>query len=169
MSKLAQLVLLIALGVCSSMLIHRPAGLAETLGKPRLDMPGAQFRGMYRRELGDNPVTLDPALVTDIYGGAVVRQLFDGLVQFDAHLKPIPALAEFWEASPDGRVWTFTLRRGVTFHHGREVTAHDVVYSFTRLLDPHKRLPVTELFRRLQGAKEFMQGKTHQVEGLQAV
>jgi peptide/nickel transport system substrate-binding protein/oligopeptide transport system substrate-binding protein len=57
----------------------------------------------------------------------------------------------------------------VTFHHGREVTAHDVVYSFTRLLDPQKPLPVTELFRRIQGAKEFMQGKTHHVEGLKAV
>src|SRR5262249_23188177 len=116
-----------------------------------------------------NPVTLDPALVTDVYSGAVVRQLFDGLVQFDAHLKPLPALAEFWEASQDGCIWTFTLRRGVTFHHGREVTAHDVVYSFTRLLNPEQPLPVTELFRRLQGAKEFMQGKTPHIEGLRAV
>jgi ABC-type transport system substrate-binding protein len=140
MSKLFHMVLLVALGVCSSMLIHSPAGAAETLGKPKLEIPGMQFGGTFRRVLGDNPVTLDPALVTDSYGGAVVRQLFDGLVQFDAHLKPIPAIAEFWEASPDGCVWTFTLRRGVTFHHGREVTAHDVVYSFTRLLDPHKQL-----------------------------
>ena len=101
-----------------------------------------------------------PPLLTDIYGRAVVSQIFDGLVQFDANLKPIPALAEFWEASRDGRTWTFTLRRGVKFHHGREVTAHDVVYSFTRLLDPTKPVPVTELFRRIQGAKEFMQGKT---------
>ena len=100
---------------------------------------------MYRRELGQNPVTLDPAFVTDTYGGTVVRQVFDGLVQFDALLKPIPALAEFWEASQDGCTWTFTLRRGVTFHHGREVTAHDVVYSFTRLLDPQKPLPVAAL------------------------
>jgi peptide/nickel transport system substrate-binding protein/oligopeptide transport system substrate-binding protein len=57
----------------------------------------------------------------------------------------------------------------VTFHHGREVTAHDVVYSFTRLLDPQKPLPVIELFRRIQGAKNFIQGKTHNVEGLKAV
>jgi peptide/nickel transport system substrate-binding protein/oligopeptide transport system substrate-binding protein len=132
-------------------------------------MPGTQFGGTFRRSLGDNPVTLDPALVTDMYGGAVVSQLFDGLVQFDAHLKPMPAIAEVWEASPDGRTWTFTLRRGVTFHHGREVTAHDVVYSFTRLLDPQKPLHVTELFRRIRGAKEFMQGKTPHVKGLQAV
>ena len=132
-------------------------------------MPGAKFGGMFRRVLGNNPSTLDPAFVTDIFGGAVVRQIFDGLVQFDAHLKPLPAIAEFWEASQDGRTWTFTLRRGVKFHHGREVTAHDLVYSFTRLLDLAKPLPVTEFFRLIQGAKEFMQGKTHDVQGLKAV
>jgi peptide/nickel transport system substrate-binding protein/oligopeptide transport system substrate-binding protein len=132
-------------------------------------MPGAQFGGVYRRVLGDNPVTLDPAFVTDIYGRAVVSQVFDGLVQFDADLKPLPALAEFWEASRDGRTWTFTLRRGVTFHHGREMTAHDVVYSLTRLLNLKRPLPVAELFRHIQGATEFMQGKTRSVQGLTAV
>jgi peptide/nickel transport system substrate-binding protein/oligopeptide transport system substrate-binding protein len=124
---------------------------------------------MYRRVLGDNPATLDPTFVTDIYGRAIISQAFDGLVQFDAHLKPIPALAEFWEASRDGRTWTFALRRGVTFHHGREVTAQDVVYSFTRPLDPKRPLPVAELFRRIQGATEFMQGKSKSVQGLKAL
>jgi oligopeptide transport system substrate-binding protein len=169
MSKLFHMVLLVALWVCSSMLLYSPAGLAETLGKPELERAGVQFGGMYRRELDDNPVTLDPTFVTDTYGGAVVRQVFDGLVQFDAHLKPLPALAEFWEASQDGCTWTFTLRRGVTFHHGREVTAHDVVYSFTRLLALNRPVTVTELFQRIQGARDFVQGKTHRVEGLTAL
>jgi peptide/nickel transport system substrate-binding protein/oligopeptide transport system substrate-binding protein len=119
--------------------------------------------------LGENPATLDPGLLTDIYGGAVVRQIFDGLIQFDANLNPIPALAEFWEASPDGRTWTFVLRRGVNFHHGREVTAHDVVYSFTRLLGPAKPLSARELFRHIRGAEAFGQGKTSGVEGLKVL
>jgi oligopeptide transport system substrate-binding protein len=169
MSNPVYLALLVSLCVCCYLLTHSPSSLAETSGPPELHTPGAQFGGIYRRVLGNNPSTLDPALLTDVYGRAVVRQLFDGLVQFDAHLKPLPALAEFWEASRDGRTWTFTLRRGVTFHHGREVTAHDVVYSFTRLLNPRKPVPVTELFRSLQGAKEFMQGKTYHIEGLKSV
>ena len=138
MSNPVRMALLVPLCVCCSLLIHSPSSLAETLGPPELHMPGAKFGGMYRRVLRNNPATLDPAFLTDIYGRAVVRQIFDGLVQFDAHLNPLPALAEFWEASRDRRTWTFTLRRGVTFHHGREVTAHDVVYSFTRLLRVHK-------------------------------
>jgi peptide/nickel transport system substrate-binding protein len=169
MSNPLWMALLVSLCVCCYLLTHSPSSVAETLEPPELHMPGAKFGGTYRRVLGNNPATLDPALLTDIYGRTVVSQLFDGLVQFDAYLKPHPALAEFWEASRDGRTWTFTLRRGVTFHHGREATAHDVVYSFTRLLNPQKPVPVTELFRCIQGAKEFMQGKTDNVEGLKAI
>ena len=55
------------------------------------------------------------------------------------------------------------------FHHGREVTAHDGVYSFTRLLNLQKPIPVTDLFGRIQGAKEFMEGKAHNIQGLKAV
>jgi peptide/nickel transport system substrate-binding protein/oligopeptide transport system substrate-binding protein len=119
--------------------------------------------------LGENPATLDPGMLTDIYGGAVVWQIFDGLIQFDANLNPIPALAEFWEASLDGRTWTFSLRRGVTFHHGREVTAQDVVYSFTRLLGPNRPPATSELLRHIQGAAAFGQGKTPQVAGLKVL
>jgi len=169
MAKSVRTVLLVSMGVYCSLLLPSAVSWSESLGQPALQVPGAKFGGMYRRELGDNPSTLDPTFVTDIYGSAVVRQIFDGLIQFDAHLKPLPALAEFWEASRDGRTWTFTLRRGVKFHHGREVTAHDVVYSFTRLLDPERPMPVTELFRRIQGATEFMQRKTKSVQGLTAV
>ena len=96
-------------------------------------------------------------------------QIAKGLVEFDAHLNPIPAIAEFWEASRDGRLWTFTLRQGVRFHHGREVTAQDFVYSFSRLLRPNTLGPVTEFFRRIQGADEFLQGKVEAVQGLKAL
>jgi ABC-type transport system substrate-binding protein len=157
--------LLVSLGVCCSLLLPSAFSWAGTLEQPALHMPGATFGGMYRRMLGDHPSTLDPASLTDIYGRAVVSQLFDGLVQFDADLKPLPALAEFWEASRDGRTWTFTLRRGVTFHHGREVTAQDVVYSFTRLLGLKRPVTATEVFQHIQGATEFMQGKTTSVQG----
>jgi peptide/nickel transport system substrate-binding protein/oligopeptide transport system substrate-binding protein len=144
-------------------------GWAEPMGQPALRMPEATFGGMYRRMLNDNPSTLDPAYLTDIYGGVVVRQIFDGLVQFDANLNPRPAIAEFWEASRDGLTWTFSLRQGVKFHHGREVTARDVIYSFTRLLNPTSPLRMAELFRHIQGATAFMQGKTKSVQGLQAL
>jgi oligopeptide transport system substrate-binding protein len=130
---------------------------------------GAKFGGTYHRALANNPSTLDPAFVSDIYSRTVVRQIVDGLVQFDAHLNPIPAIAEFWEASRDGLTWTFTLRRGVKFHHGREVTAEDFVYSFTRLLDAKNPSPSSEYFRHIQGANDFMEGRATSVRGLRAI
>jgi ABC-type oligopeptide transport system substrate-binding subunit len=112
MSKLIRMAPSVSLWFCLYLLMHSPSSLAETIGKPAPEMPGAKFGGTFRRILGDNPPTLDPARRTDVYSGLVVRQLFDGLVQFDAHLNPVPGIAEFWEASRDGRTWTFTLRRG---------------------------------------------------------
>jgi ABC-type oligopeptide transport system substrate-binding subunit len=79
--------------------------------------------GSYRRPLGNDPRTLDPARISDIYGLSVTHQIFDGLVRFDHTLTISPALAQYWRSSRDGLTWTFTLRKGVKFHHGREVTA----------------------------------------------
>jgi oligopeptide transport system substrate-binding protein len=164
-----RMALLVSVWICLYLLIQSSFGFPEIQRKPEPQVPGPTYGGIFRRLLGNSPSTLDPAFLTDIFGGAVIRQIFDGLVQFDANLNPIPAIAEFWEASRDGRTWTFTLRRGVKFHHGREVTAHDVVYSFTRLLDPKRPMPVTEPFRRLQGARDFIEGRAGSVHGLKAV
>jgi ABC-type transport system substrate-binding protein len=164
-----RMALLVRLYVCYSLLIHSPSSLAGPVGPPELYMPGTKLGGVFRRMLGDNPATPDPALLTDVYGQAVVSQIFNSLVQFDAQLRPLPALAKFWEASRDRRTWTFSLRRGVTFHHGREVTAHDVVYSFTRLVESTKPVPAADLFRRVRVVREFIEGKTKSLHGLAAV
>jgi oligopeptide transport system substrate-binding protein len=169
MSKPTRMMPLVSLWVCCYLLIHSVMGSAEPQGRPERDMPGATFGGTFRRMLGGTPPTLDPAFVTETHGRFVINQIFDGLVQYDAHLNVIPAIAEFWEASQDGRTWTFALRRGVTFHHGREVTAQDFVYSFTRLLQVNSPAPVADLFAHIQGAKEFRQGTTQRVKGLTAV
>lgn len=165
MSTPHRMVLTVFLGVALT-LLHVSSGAAQIPGSQE---PGAKFGGTYRRTLGSNPATLDPAFVNDVYSRTVVRQIFEGLVQFDAHLKPIPAIAEFWEASRDSRTWTFTLRRGVRFHHGREVTADDFVYSFTRLLHTTQSGPLSDLLRRIQGAEEVLQGKTASLQGLKAL
>ena len=56
MANPVRMALLVPLWVCCSLLIHSPAGLAEPLGKPALQMPGAKFGGVYRRMLDDTPV-----------------------------------------------------------------------------------------------------------------
>jgi oligopeptide transport system substrate-binding protein len=109
-----------------------------------------RYGGTYSRELGNNPITLDPHRVSDVYGRAIVSQLFDGLVSFDANLKPMPALAEYWQASRHGTTWTFSLRRGVRFHHGREMTAEDVIGSIDRLRGGVQPTATAAIFRAVE-------------------
>ena len=125
--------------------------------------------GVYRRPLANNPVTLDPARINDIYGRTVANQLFDGLVQYDGSLAVRPSIAETWTASHDGLVWTFTLKKGVKFHNGREVTADDFVYSFTRIIDPRTKSAGASLFMKIKGGREFAEGRATRVEGLRAL
>jgi peptide/nickel transport system substrate-binding protein len=122
--------------------------------------------GVYRRPLGNEPATLDPARVNDIYSRSVTEQIFDGLVRFDQNLMISPSLARYWKAARDGLSWTFTVRRGVTFHHGRELTADDVAYSVTRLLDPRTKSGAADLFSAIKGAREFREGKAASVAGI---
>ena len=139
------------------------------LGQDTLVRPGTERRGgVYRRPL-NNPVTLDPARINDIFGRTIANQLFDGLVQFDGALAIRPAIAETWTASRDGLVWTFSLKKGVKFHHGREVTAEDFLYSFTRIVDPKTKSGGARLFMKIKGASQFAEGRASSVGGLAAL
>jgi oligopeptide transport system substrate-binding protein len=139
----------------------------EGQGKRTVSVP--RYGGTYRKALRQEPLTLDPALFKDVYATSVAQQVFNGLVQFDVNLNVVPSIAKSWEASRDGLVWTFHLRQGVKFHHGREVHADDFVYTFTRLLDPRTASPRAWLFERVQGAAKFRAGEAERVEGLQAL
>jgi ABC-type transport system substrate-binding protein len=131
--------------------------------------PASAASAVYRRPLTQNPSTLDPARISDIYGVSVSQQIFDGLVQFDQTLTLAPSLAQFWKATRDGLTWTFTLRRGVRFHHGREMTSDDVVFSLTRLVDPRVHSGAADLFAGIKGAREFREGRARSVSGLTAI
>src|SRR5437764_4961198 len=90
--------------------------------------PGAP----HRHELIDSrdnydPRSLDPALSTDVPTGRAVGYVFDGLTRFTPAAEVAPGLAERWDVSPDGRTYTFHLRRNVTFHDGTSLVARDVV------------------------------------------
>jgi peptide/nickel transport system substrate-binding protein len=79
------------------------------------------------------PVQLDPAIITDGISSRLTRQIFDGLVKYRGATTEVePALAEKWEVSRDGKVWTFQLRRSVKFHDGTPLDAAAVVWNFER-------------------------------------
>jgi peptide/nickel transport system substrate-binding protein len=76
--------------------------------------------------------TLDPHAVDWASHTGILANLYEPLVTMDAEMRLRPALAESWE-SPDPLTWVFHLRRGVTFHSGRTLSAADVVYTMHRL------------------------------------
>jgi peptide/nickel transport system substrate-binding protein/oligopeptide transport system substrate-binding protein len=96
----------------------------------------------------------------------VATNLFDGLVEFDKDLNVVPAIASKWKISRDHLTYTFQLRKGVKFHNGREVTAEDFVFSFTRILNPDIKSPSAPMFLNIRGAKAFNEGKAEVVSGL---
>ena len=92
---------------------------------------GAQTTFVFANQ--GEPVSLDPAIITDGISNRITRQIYQGLVRYKgATTEVIPALAEKWEVSKDGTVWTFTLRKGVKFHDGNPFDAAAVVWNFDR-------------------------------------
>jgi oligopeptide transport system substrate-binding protein len=105
---------------------------------------------------GAEPATLDPAVITAIPEGRIVRALFEGLVARDpATLEPRPGMAESWEVSPDGLRYLFHLRRGARWTNGDPVTAGDFAWSFERLLDPRTAAAYASQLFCVSGARAF--------------
>ena len=117
----------------------------------------------------EEPTTLDPALITSGTEIRIAKQTWTGLLDQDPDGKLIPKLAEKWDISADGKTYTFTLRKGVKFQNGREVTADDFVWSMTRALDPKMRSSTALLYLGdIVGAQAFNEGKAQTVTGLVA-
>ncbi len=79
------------------------------------------------------PVSLDPAIITDGISNRITRQIYEGLTKYKgATTEVVPALAEKWSVSADGTVWTFTLRKNVKFHDGTPFNASAVAWNIDR-------------------------------------
>ncbi|PXW72211.1 oligopeptide transport system substrate-binding protein [Loktanella sp. PT4BL] len=86
--------------------------------------------------VGDESPSIDPGLVEDVDGAAVVRDLFEGLYNQDAAGNLVPGVALSHEVSDDGLVYTFTLRDNAMWSNGDTVTAGDFVYAWQRAASP---------------------------------
>ena len=84
----------------------------------------------------DDPETLNPFVGQTGTASEIYDLNYDFLTRYDpTTLAPEPALATAWSHSPDGKTWTFSLRRGVTWQDGRPFTAADVVFTFDYVID----------------------------------
>ena len=108
---------------------------------------------------GAEPQTLDPALVSGQLEGRLCAALYEGLTRRDAKGKPVPGAAEKWTLSPDGRTYTFTLRKDLQWSNGDPLTAEDFRYSWLRALHPSTASPYAEILFFIAGAEDYHAGR----------
>ncbi|MCK4749981.1 MAG: ABC transporter substrate-binding protein, partial [Bacteroidales bacterium] len=128
-------------------------------------------QNIFRYNESKGITTLDPAFARNQTIIWPVNQIFNGLVQLDEDLNVLPCIAQSWECSEDGKVYTFYLRRDILFHDhasfpggkGRQVVASDFVYSMNRIIDPDLASPGAWIFNAVDRHAE------NSMNGFQAV
>ena len=121
--------------------------------------------------VGGDPLTLDPAIVTDAVSASYIVEIYSGLVTIDKDLKIAPDIAKSWDVSPDGKIYTFHLRDDVVFQTTyRQVTADDFKYSMERAADPKTASTVAEAYLGdIVGAKDMINGTAQHISGIEVV
>lgn len=98
------------------------------------------------------PSIINPIFTTQSVSMSLESLIFNNLIRWNAQGLIEPDLAESWDISEDGLVYTFHLRKGIRFHDGVECTAFDVKFTFDKLIDPQLNSPFRASF---QLVKEF--------------
>ncbi|GAU80351.1 oligopeptide ABC transporter periplasmic oligopeptide-binding protein OppA [Bosea sp. BIWAKO-01] len=125
-----------------------------------------RFTAPYAASFVSNDSHVSNQIQDEIYGNALHRALY----KWDStNNKPVLELAKSVTASADGTVHTFKLRDDALFHNGRKMTADDIIWSYTRLMDPTKNYPGAAYVRRVKGAQEFQKGEAKEISGLKKI
>ncbi len=109
---------------------------------------------------GAEPVSLDPHVTTMYYDMRILPALFEGLTAIDEKTaQPVPAVAESWDVSSDGLVYTFHLRPNARWSNGDPVTAHDFAFAYQRILLPKLGATYCYMLWPIKNAQAFNAGK----------
>ena len=105
--------------------------------------------------------SIDPGITNNSFAAEILSNTFEGLVTFDTTTGAIiGGQAESWEISDDGRVWTFTLREGLRWSDGTDLTAYDFEWAWHRVLTPATLSNQTTPFTNyIYNAQEFFDGE----------
>ncbi|MBI4237690.1 MAG: peptide ABC transporter substrate-binding protein [Deltaproteobacteria bacterium] len=106
------------------------------------------------------PEYIDPGMVSGQPDGNVVRALFEGLLEYDPKDsgKHVPGVAETYDLSPDGLVYTFHLRSTAKWSDGSPLTAQDFLYSWERVLNPKTGAPYAYIFYYIKNGRAYNTG-----------
>ena len=164
MMKKILYILLSVVMVCSLLVFYYPGVSCQ----PAQQVPTAE--GEVLNLYGIDPLTLDPAVSSEMTSHEYIMQLFSGLVCPDDNLEPSPDIAKSWQVSNDGRTYTFYLRNDVSFHDGRGVKAEDVKYSWQRACDPETGSQTAAIYLGdIVGVREVLAGESKEISGVRVI
>ncbi len=149
-------------GACSK--AAHPPQVVKSAPVAAKSQPVAQPTANSERYLNFNnlgePEYLDPGLMSGVREVNIAGSLFEGLFAYDAKTgAPVPAGAEKWSASADGKTYTFTLRKNAKWTDGTPVTAKDYMFAWERVLNPKTAAKYSFVYYYIQNAKEYNEGK----------
>lgn len=116
---------------------------------------------------GGDPPTLDPHLSGDATSAEYVVEIFSGLMAYDQELNLIPDIAESYDISEDGLVYTFKIREAAKFQDGKPIRAGDFKWSFERACDPATGSHTADTYLGdIIGCRAKLQGEADEVAGV---
>jgi ABC-type oligopeptide transport system substrate-binding subunit/predicted Ser/Thr protein kinase len=124
------------------------------------DAAGPQAPPAVLRFAVEEPLTLDPAMVTDDISSLMATQLFTGLLRVGRDNNVLPALATRWEVLDQGTRYIFHLRKGLRWNDGSPLTASDFEYTWKRNLDPSTATPMAHQLYVIKNARAFGEGES---------
>ena len=157
--------LLIAGAALLLITVARPSSVRPPISSeatPREPVRG----GVLRVATSVNIRTLDPALAYDEAALPIEELVFARLVTWDKEGRVVPDLAAEVKSSPDGRTHTFTLRGGLRFHDGSDLTAADIKRSIERALHPKTPSPAASSYASIEGFEAFHKGAAGDLSGV---
>lgn len=120
----------------------------------------------YAASFGSLDPHATPRAQDDIVGKALQRSLYNWDT---ANNKPVLELAKSVSVSEDGLTYTYKLRDDAYFHNGRKMTADDIIWSYTRIMDGTKGFPGARYVRIIKGAVDVEKGQAKEISGLKKI
>ncbi len=105
------------------------------------------------------PESLDPSKASGTWTSYILYDAFTGLVEFSPEGELIPGVAESWDISKDGKVYTFKIRENAKWSDGVDVTADDFVFSIQKGANPEEAGKWASLLYVVKGVKDYASGK----------
>ena len=128
--------------------------------KPESNVVKGNRQQILHKGNGKEVQDLDPHIVNSVSSFNIISALLEGLVAEDpVDLHPVPGVAERWEVSPDGKIYTFFLRQNARWSNGAAVTSNDFLRSYHRILTPALASDVAYMLYPVQNAAAFHKGE----------